>query len=176
MEMVSIVKEISSKIRGVIRNLSKSKNELFINRIEEDVKLNVFKIKLGNSFNGHSMRLTTTSFGGSKIIGFYNQYYMGSVKCNYHTKEDKTIVDVFAINKTPKYISDKIHITEEDRYKKEVLNGKLKIIITKHTIETTLTSEHDGINFMNHFDNINQLKSLNEYTKEIKKTYKNGHR
>ena len=32
--MVSIVKEISSKIRGVIRNLSKSKNELFTNRIE----------------------------------------------------------------------------------------------------------------------------------------------
>ena len=155
-------------IKQFIHNLFKSKSK---KRVDADSKT-IFNIRVGKSFKGHAMNLQTHCFNGSKIINFYNQYYMGSVNCNYYLDSDKTVVEITKSEMVPKYIREKIK-DEEFVKKVDLSNGHIKVSITSFNILTTSLRTYDGIHFNNHYENINKLKIINVFTKLAKKTFKN---
>ena len=119
------------------------------------------------------MGLTTHTFNNSKIISLYNQYYMGSVNCNYYTDSDTTTVEIIKSENVPKYISEKIK-DDEVIERRSLSNGEISVTITSFNIMTRSTRRYDGIYFSNHFENINELRTLNEFTKQIKNRFRNG--
>ncbi len=155
------------KIREAIRSLSKSENKTNHN------SKTVFNLRVGKSFKGHAMNLQTHCFDGSKIINLYNQYYMGSVNCNYYVDSDKTVVEITKTEKAPKYIREKI---KDDEFIKKIdlSDGHIKVSITSFNILTTSLRTYDGIRFNNHYENINKLRTINEFTKKAKKIFKDG--
>ena len=157
------------KIREAIRSLSKSKTKN--NVISSSDSKTIFNIRVGKSFKGHAMNLQTHCFGESQIINFYNQYYMGSVNCNYYLDSNKTIVEITKSDIVPKYIREKIK-DEEFVKKVDLSNGHIKVSITSFNILTTSLRTYDGIHFNNHYENINKLRTINEFTKKAKKTFK----
>tara|TARA_R110001583_G_scaffold10712_7_gene49348 strand:- start:269 stop:757 length:489 start_codon:yes stop_codon:yes gene_type:complete len=154
-------------IKQFIHNLFKSKSK---KRVDADSKT-IFNVRVGKSFKGHAMNLQTHCFNGSKIINLYNQYYMGSVNCNYYLDSDKTVVEITKSEMVPKYIREKIK-DEEFVKKIDLSNGHIKVSITSFNILTTSLRTYDGIHFNNHYENINKLKIINVFTKLAKKTFK----
>tara|TARA_R110001632_G_scaffold92677_3_gene197861 strand:+ start:6964 stop:7539 length:576 start_codon:yes stop_codon:yes gene_type:complete len=163
--------DIGEIISGLFNSKKESLDELFgIKRI--------FKIDMGKSFRGHMMSLSTSS-GDNKTINFYNRYYGGSVSCSYHVRMDSTNIVIENHTKTPNYISnvlDKVSNTHFPeiikRYESE--HGHLKIVINSANIHFSEDLNIKGLNFDDHYNNIQKIRKLNQVVKDVKQRFRSN--
>jgi hypothetical protein len=123
---------------------------------------NLAKKRRGESFKGHAQDVFYNSECGEKgrIVSF-NQYFSGSVWQTYNIDDDETVRIYNIQGKTPKWLSKKVcKMPYGANYRSIHIENNPKISIFYFNWELNYSTTHDGFNFANHHNNINELKEL----------------
>ena len=144
-----------------------------LNNFQEFKK--VYEIKHGNSFKGHTSCMYTTS-GDNPTIQYCNSYFKGHVKATFFINANKTAITRHKWWRTPKYIINALGKDCYAEYKDVWEDGdrSIKIVIHQGEMHVDLHSVHKGINFWDHYKNINALKGLDDIMNGVKKRFKDN--
>jgi hypothetical protein len=129
-------------------------------------------LKVGQSFKGHSTSLFTDNSRTTKSIQYNNNYYMGGVQCIYEVEADKTRINIRNMTRTPKYISNSISSNSHVEAKFEYKECMYIVYIDNHSLNITKEMVMEGIQFFNHFENINMIKETRVLLDKIRHIFK----
>ena len=134
----------------------------------------VYEIKHGNSFRGHTSHMYTTN-GDNPTIQYCNSYFKGHVQATFFINANKTVVKFHKWWKTPKYI---INALGNDCYAEhkdvwEDGDRTIKVVIHQNEMHIDVHKTYKGIHFLDHYQNINRMKTLDEMMRYVKCSIKN---
>ena len=130
----------------------------------------IMTFETGKLFRGHG--------GGIHKVGnslsLVNCYWTDIVVQNYCTKTNVTNTEYSVDSGShPKYIRKIMDNLNHDYYKFEL--DDVTVNVYDWSIKVTRKVKYDGLEFKDHWDNINELKQLRFFIRRIKDVIKNHH-
>jgi len=165
-------------------NLDPDAMRLINEKEETYIHQTLAKKRRGESFKGHAQDVWYTKNENNEkgAITSYNHYFSGSVGQTYSIDNHKTTRHYHATGRTPKWLNQKLNKLGSE------LGGNLslayawtmliednpKISIYGDDWNLTYSTSHDGFNFANHRENINELKQLQLLYRRLRNNIKNN--
>tara|TARA_R110000824_G_scaffold7830_3_gene35353 strand:+ start:313 stop:867 length:555 start_codon:yes stop_codon:yes gene_type:complete len=145
---------------------SELKGHSHLDRVLLETK-KIMSFDSGKLFRGHGGGLIVEG----KKLKLYNSYYTNHV-CQIYNTENDLITREYMMdsNGHPKYIQSILDNAKYDDYKFTV--GDIEIYLYCNSIRIIKTVTEKGLEFRDHWDNINELKSLRYYMKKFKNIIK----
>jgi len=171
-------------LRKLIRIIRPKKDNIYE---KEGDYIVLAKADLGQSFKGHAFNITYQKEGGKEkgIIIRRNQYYGGAVNEKYDIDENKTYIDCFTHGFAPKWLQRKqkaiinFGVTEgggvNNSYIESdsvVISDNPQLTLYSNSYALVYKKEENGVYFNTHRDNIDELRQLNLFYREIRNKIK----
>ena len=135
---------------------------------------NIMSFNKGKLFKGHDGGLVVE---GTKLR-LVNCYYTNVVVQIYDTEKDIVTTEYIVVDPTnPKYIQKIVSNTKTINSNINYLipvSDNIDIELTEWSLRIIKTTEEKGLAFKNHWDNINELRTLRQYLSKFKKFLKSN--
>jgi len=131
----------------------------------------IMNFEPGKLFKGHAGGLHQVGEDTLELVNCYwTNVVVQSFNINENTTERKYYMNA---GENPKYVRDIMKNAKHDHYK-FILNDNIEIDLYDWSLQITKKTKLKGLNFKNHWDNINDLKKLRNYVRGIKHNLKNN--
>lgn len=147
----------------------------------------ILRRDIGESFKGHSFDFSFNADKKAKkgTLSIHNKYYSGQAGQHYNIDRNSTLSYYTITGDTPIWLAKKMSEigeqftgipmgkTRQDGYSLEI-NDNPTVLIDPLYYYVHYQVSTKGVNFNNHFENINELKSLTYFYREIREKLKVG--
>lgn len=142
----------------------------------------ILNVKLGNSFKGHSMRTACSKIKNGMTLSTHHVYFNDSISQRYNSVADITTTYLYFrsnwhYDKVPLWFQHKIKeiIGLHSNFQSaQYLSDQLEIYIDEITLSITIKTNAEGIDFLNHYDNIRLIKENKHILSIVRSNIKNS--